>query len=93
MFNMTNSMWGPHTVDRFASPCNTQLDRFNSKFWCPAATEAVDTFTVDRGADHNWLKLPLHCSMLEPVRQKAPLHSQLGNHPIFGHLSALMDDI
>ena len=59
VFNMINSIWGPHTVDRFASPCNTQLDRFNSKFWCPG-TEAVDAFTVDWGADINWLVPPLH---------------------------------
>lgn len=35
------------------------LGRFNSKFWCPG-TEAVDAFTVDWGADINWIVLPLH---------------------------------
>ena len=31
VFSMIDSMWGPHTVDRFASPSNAQLVRFNSK--------------------------------------------------------------
>ena len=37
VFNMMNSMWGPHTVDRFASPCNAQLidsiARFGAREW------------------------------------------------------------
>ena len=48
-----DNLWGPHSVDRFASSVNAQFIRFNSRFWC-AGTETVDTFTVDWGPDNNW---------------------------------------
>ena len=35
-------------IDRMAGRSNSQLARFNSKFWCPG-TEAVDCFTQDWG--------------------------------------------
>ena len=35
-------LWGPHTYDRFASPHNSQLPRFDNKFWNPLCS-AVDT--------------------------------------------------
>ncbi|CAC5391543.1 unnamed protein product [Mytilus coruscus] len=43
-FKLVDDMWGPHTVDRFASNLNKQLPIFNSKFWNPGV-EAVDAFT------------------------------------------------
>ena len=59
IFQMFDSLWGPHTVDRFASGANTQLSRFNSRFWSPGS-EAVDAFTVNWGFDVNWWVPPLH---------------------------------
>ena len=59
IFRRFNTMWGPHTVDRFASVSNTQLARFNSKFWS-IGSEAVDTFTVDWAGEVNWWVPPLH---------------------------------
>ena len=56
-FAYVDSLWGPHTVDRFANNCNAQLARFNSRFWCPD-TEAVDTFTCNWGEDVNWVCPP-----------------------------------
>ena len=44
-FLLAKEKWGPHSVDRFANHENTQLPRFNSRFWCPG-TEAVDAFSV-----------------------------------------------
>ena len=41
IFNVIKKMWGPHTVDRFASELTTQLPRFISLYWDPK-TEAVD---------------------------------------------------
>ena len=38
-------IWGPHSVDCFASEQDHQLVRFHSRFWCPAS-EAVETFTL-----------------------------------------------
>ena len=45
--------WGPHTVDRFATCYNAQIERFNSRYACPG-TEAVDAFTVDWSKENNW---------------------------------------
>jgi len=35
IFEWLNSLWGPYTVDRFASAHNAQIARFNSRFWSP----------------------------------------------------------
>ena len=48
IFARIDAMWGPHTVDRFASFHNAQLPRFNSRCWNPGS-EAVDAFTVNWG--------------------------------------------
>ena len=45
--------WGPCTIDRFASYYNTQLPRFNSRYYNPE-TEAVDAFTCDWSSEINW---------------------------------------
>ena len=44
VFAWLDNLWGPHTIDRFANSWNTQLERFNSRFWAPGS-EAVDAFT------------------------------------------------
>jgi hypothetical protein len=48
LFRMIDKLFGPHTVDRFASGVNTQLTRFNTRFWEPF-TEGVDAL-----AQQNW---------------------------------------
>ena len=53
IFHHLDSLWGPHTVDRFANVNNRQLERFNSRFWDPE-TEAVNVFTVNWRDDINW---------------------------------------
>ena len=58
MFSELDTLWGPHTVDRFADSFNTQLPHFNSRFWCPGS-EAIDTFTCDWSKENNWWCLPL----------------------------------
>ena len=57
-FLLAEEKWGPHSVDRFANHENTQLPRFNSRFWCPG-TEAVDAFSVSRAGENNWLVPPI----------------------------------
>ena len=42
-FRYLDSLWGPHTVDRFADVRNAQLPIFNSKTLCPG-TAGVDAF-------------------------------------------------
>ena len=58
VFGRLNELWGPHTIDRFANTDNAQVERFNSRFWCPGS-EAVDAFTVDWHAENNWLCPPI----------------------------------
>ena len=53
VFAWLDSLWGPHTVDRFADYNNRQLPRFNSRCWNPGS-EAVDAFTVDWSCENNW---------------------------------------
>ena len=59
IFHKFDRMWGPHTVDRFASFFNTQLPRFNSRFWNPGS-EAVDAFTCAWQGENNWWCLPVY---------------------------------
>ena len=58
IFARIDAMWGPHTVDRFASFHNAQLPRFNSHCWNPGS-EAVDAFTVNWGGQNNWWCPPI----------------------------------
>ena len=58
VYRVLDTMWGPHTVDRFANADNTQTERFNSRFWSPGS-EAVDAFTVNWQNENNWLCPPI----------------------------------
>ena len=49
LFQWINRKWGPHTVDRCATILNTQLPRYNSRFYDPKS-EAVDCL-----AQNNWM--------------------------------------
>ena len=40
MFKQLDQLWGPYSIDRFASSYNAKLSRFNSRFLQPG-TEAV----------------------------------------------------
>ena len=57
-FAYISSLFGPFTVDRFASPDSAKCARFYSKFWCPGA-EGVDAFSVDWAGENNWLVPPI----------------------------------
>ena len=58
-FQFIDSIWGPHTVDRFANSKNAQLKRFNSLYWTPGS-EGVDAFAQDWSNENNWLVPPIH---------------------------------
>ena len=45
LFQQLDALWGPHTVDCFASFYNAQLPRFFSRCWNPHS-EVVDAFSV-----------------------------------------------
>ena len=57
VFQQLELLWGSHTVDRFANYLNTQLPRFNSRFWNPGS-EVVDAFTCNWVGENNWLCPP-----------------------------------
>jgi len=58
-FRMLDAMWGPHTVDRFASVHSKQLHRFCSRWLCPGC-EGVDAFTLNWSGENNWLVPPVY---------------------------------
>ena len=51
-------LWGPYSIDRFASSYNAKLSRFNSRF-LQLGTEAVDAFIQDWSSENNWLVPPI----------------------------------
>jgi ribonuclease HI len=57
IFKELDSMWGPHSIDRFASHLNKQTRRFNSLRNCPEA-EAIDAFQQCWKHDVNWVNPP-----------------------------------
>ena len=59
VFQLIESQWGPHTVDRFANSSNTKLPRFNSRFM-DSGSEAVDAFTVNWERENNYFCPPIY---------------------------------
>jgi hypothetical protein len=57
VFRALDGVFGPHTVDRFASRANAQLPRYDSRLADPSA-EATDALSVDWRADNNWVAPP-----------------------------------
>lgn len=58
LFKMLDRQLGPHTVDRFASGVNTQLPRFNARFWEPYS-EGVDALAQQNwGREMNYVNAP-----------------------------------
>ena len=69
VFQWLDSLWGPHSINRFANSHNRQTERYNSRFY-DVGTEAMDTFTVNWAGECNWWCPPIHlvCRMLEHAR-------------------------
>ncbi|XP_065195395.1 uncharacterized protein LOC135826722 [Sycon ciliatum] len=59
VFLMLDRKWGPHTIDRFATPQNAQMQRFCSRWWSPGCT-SVDAFSVSWNDENNWIEPPIH---------------------------------
>jgi len=65
LFAYLDGLWGPHSVDRFASAATRQPllppngGRFCSQFFHPDA-EWTNAFTVDWGGENNWIFPPVH---------------------------------
>ena len=59
-FRELDMLWGPHTIDRFASFNSKQLPRFCARWQCPGC-ETVDSFTVGWDDENNWIVPPIYC--------------------------------
>ena len=57
LFHMLDVMWGPHTVDRFATFLNAQLPTFNSRYWEPMSA-GVDALAQDWSEENNFINPP-----------------------------------
>ena len=60
MFSKIDHMWGPHTIDRFASLANALLPRFNSRYLEPGSS-GVDALSQSDWAQHNNFVNPPFC--------------------------------
>ena len=58
-FNYIDALWGPHTLDRFASLKTKQLERYCSRYHNPGCVTA-DAFTVSWSHEVNSLFPPLY---------------------------------
>ncbi|KAK3091197.1 hypothetical protein FSP39_017889 [Pinctada imbricata] len=47
-FDYISSIWGPFTIDRFASSSNNKVPRFNSMFWNPGSEHVDYVFNTGR---------------------------------------------
>lgn len=56
-FGQLEHMFGPHSIDRFASDNSTQLPRYNTQYFSPKA-EAFDAFSLHWGGDNNYIFPP-----------------------------------
>ena len=57
IFAALDLLWGPHTIDRFATFRTRQIPRFCSR-WPNPCTEGVDAFTLSWSGENNWIFPP-----------------------------------
>lgn len=58
-FREIDALFGPHTVDRFASHLNTRCGRYYSADWSPGC-EGVNALEHQWGGDNNWVNPPFN---------------------------------
>jgi len=74
IFDWLNSAWGPHTIDRFVNAHNSQLVRFNSRFYAPGS-EAISPVTgLGKITDGSHLCTLSRFYLGMPKRQKLLVH-------------------
>lgn len=74
VFVQLDNMFGPHSIDRFACHYNTQLRRFNSRYWNPGC-EAADCLTQDWSGENNWV-CPPASMVLTTIRHMRKCHAK-----------------
>ncbi|VDI14245.1 Hypothetical predicted protein [Mytilus galloprovincialis] len=75
VYSVLDNLWGPHTVDRFASDYNTKCLVFNSKHWCPN-TSGINAFDQDWKSEINWIVPPP--SLVSKCIQKMKQEKSIG---------------
>ena len=74
-FDLIDRLWGPHTWDRFASPTNFKVNKFNSRFWCRGSS-GVDAFCHTWSDENNYLCPPV--SLIANVLKHLSLYNGRG---------------
>ena len=59
LFLYLDSVWGPHSIDRFASMTSTQLPVYNSRFWDPNGMLMDALAQKDWGVENNFVNPPI----------------------------------
>jgi len=67
VFELLETKFGPHTVDRFASMLTAQLPRYNSR-WLDPTCEDVDSLSLDWRWENNYVNPPW--TLLDQVAQR-----------------------
>ena len=72
LFLYLDSVWGPHSVDRFASLVSTQLPIYNSRFLDPNGMKVDALAQTDWGLENNFVNPPIRLlnKVIEIVQQQ-----------------------
>ena len=74
MIAYLDSLWGPHTIDRFASALSTQLPKYNTRYLDPNGMGIDALAQLDWGLENNYVNPPIRLlkSVMNIIRnQKA----------------------
>ena len=71
IFRVLNSMWGPFTIDRFASFLTAQLPRYNARFYDPHACGIDAMAQTDWNIENNFINPPFRMipAILRKIQQ------------------------
>jgi hypothetical protein len=97
-FRTLNKLWGPHTVDRFASLLNRQLPRYNSRYLDPQSA-GMDALSLPWNAENNWVNPPFRLipQILTKLRANPSATTLIAPYwptaPWFPQLLSLIEDL
>lgn len=59
VYDYLNVLWGPHTIDRFATMATTKCIKYNSRFLDPASMGVDALLQEDWGQENNYVNPPI----------------------------------
>lgn len=71
IFRTLDGMWGPHTIDRFASMKNKLIDNYNAQYWDPLCSGVDALAQIDWKRHNNFVNCPFN--LLPKVLEKIML--------------------